>query len=460
MRVISAAVAAFIAWSAALSAADRVSYTAYADARPTLEALRDVLPAELTAGDGRQIESQWAAWAGGHDRDIRARLVAGDEDTIVNWLLLGTSFTGRPRAFLDVPASKAQELSQLIGARAHDLVAALTASSNDERRLFARAFFAQKGFRLDVPVERLRLEQYLLAAVVRVGSEQARFTDELQAVRRLGDQSEAFAARSKLFRERGLSLDTSIQPSFALEQSLRELQKRGFIAAGGVRDVAVIGPGLDFSDKNSGYDFYPQQTLQPFALVDSLLRLGLADRSASVRLTTLDLSPRVTDHLTRARRRAGAGSAYTLRVPLDTSISWKPDFLAYWNAVGNHIGTVAAAPADGVTPNLRVRTVAVRQELVSQLDAQDLNVVVQHFADRRFDIIVATNVFVYYDLFDQALALSNVASMLRPGGFLLSNNAIIEVPGSRLRSVGYLTTQYSDRADDGDHVVWYRRSAD
>ena len=248
-RVIAAALAAAIAFATVL-AADRVTYTTYAVARPTIEAMRDVLPAALT-GNAANAEARWTAWAAGHDHDIRARLAAGDEDTIVNWLLLGTSFTERPRAFLDVAATSAQELSQLIAARAHALVTAVVTPGNDERRLFARAFFERKGFRLPSAAEQARLEQYLLTAVVRVSAEQARFVDELQTIRRLPDQSEAFAARSKLFRERGLSLDTSIQPSFALDESLRELQKRGLLAAGVVRDVAVIGPGLDFSDKNS-----------------------------------------------------------------------------------------------------------------------------------------------------------------------------------------------------------------
>ena len=47
------------------------------------------------------------------------------------------------------------------------------------------------------------------------------------------------------------------------------------LAAGSVRRVALIGPGLDFTDKAEGYDFYPPQTIQPFALLDSLVRLGL-----------------------------------------------------------------------------------------------------------------------------------------------------------------------------------------
>jgi hypothetical protein len=31
-----------------------------------------------------------------------------------------------------------------------------------------------------------------------------------------------------------------------------------------------VGPGLDFADKQEGYDFYPLQTIQPFAVIDSL----------------------------------------------------------------------------------------------------------------------------------------------------------------------------------------------
>jgi hypothetical protein len=40
--------------------------------------------------------------------------------------------------------------------------------------------------------------------------------------------------------------------------------------------VAVIEPGPDFVDKAAGYDSYSKRIIQPFALIDSLLRLGLA----------------------------------------------------------------------------------------------------------------------------------------------------------------------------------------
>ena len=61
------------------------------------------------------------------------------------------------------------------------------------------------------------------------------------------------------------------------------------------------------------------------------------------------------------------------------------------------------------------------------------------------------------DDFEQSLALSNVAAMLRPGGILLSNNALYELPATPMRSVGYTTVVYSSKADDGDHIVWYQR---
>ncbi len=59
---------------------------------------------------------------------------------------------------------------------------------------------------------------------------------------------------------------------------------------------------------------------------------------------------------------------------------------------------------------------------------------------------------------EEDLALANIAEMLKPGGFLLSNNALPEIPGSPMQSVDYLTVVYSDdRPDDGDHIVWYQR---
>ena len=414
----------------------QVRFATYAEARDVLAALGDILPAALKAIDPSQADRTWADWAARHDRDVRARLERGDEETIVNWLLFGTSFTKVPRVPLEASPETSREVAdarfaKLVATRAADLAAALGSPGQDERRLFARDHFNRQGYETVTADDRVRLADRLVDLVYSVTSERAGIARESLAIRKSGGVSEQFVARSKLFRDRGLSLDTSFRPSFALEKTLAELQLRGLLKAGAIRDVAVIGPGLDFTDKSSGHDFYPQQTLQPFALIDSLIRVGLVRDAAAVHVTTLDISPRVNDHLRRARQRAMAGEPYRLQLPLERDVTWKPGIAEYWRTAGGRIGT-ATAPGRAAVPgaNVDVRTVSIRPAAALRVEPVDLNIVVQRSTTHRFDLVVATNVFIYYDILDQVLALSNVRAMLKPGGFLLSNNALLELPSS------------------------------
>ena len=149
--------------------------------------------------------------------------------------------------------------------------------------------------------------------------------------------------RSSLFRDRGVSLDTGIIPDFSIEQTLRDLKKRGVLREGQVARVAVIGPGLDFIDKNeeSAYDYYPQQTLQPFALYDSLVRLKLAKTNA-FSMSIFDISSRVIEHIQRARQRAQKNMGYVIQLPRDVARPWPPELIAYWNSLGDQVGTAIA----------------------------------------------------------------------------------------------------------------------
>ncbi len=138
--------------------------------------------------------------------------------------------------------------------------------------------------------------------------------------------------------------------------------------------------------------------------------------------------------------------------------------MAYWLRFGDAV----ARPAEAVKPPaaagpLDVRAVRVRPEVVAAVHPVDLNVVYQRLdlpPAERFDLVVATNILVYYDTFEQCLALANVARMTAVGGLFLSNNAVLELPGSALRSVGYRTIVFSDQPDDGEHVIFYRRLPD
>jgi hypothetical protein len=433
-------------------------FASFGEVRGVLGQLADILPAELKVPNASAAEGAWNAWVERQDATIRARLRRGDEETIVNWLLFGTSFTKLPRVVLDSAdeATDNARRTNLIAARAVDLADALTVPDQDERRLFARQLFASQGY-TTAAEDRKRLITHLNDLVQSVLSERAALAREIQSIRKVESVSDQFAARSQLFRDRGLSLDTSFRPSFALEQALVQMRERGLLKPGAIRDVAVIGPGLDFTDKTTGYDFYPQQTLQPFTLIDSLVRVGLVKDPAAIRLTTLDISPRVNDHLRRAHSRAAAGRAYTFRLPLERDVKWKAPVLAYWKAAGGRVGTVAGPVAASVAgAQVDVRTISVRPAVAQNVVPLDLNIVVQRSEIHRFDLVVATNVFVYYDVMEQVLALANVRAMLRPGAFLLSNNALLELPSSGMKSLGYVTVEYSDIRDDGDHVVWYR----
>jgi CheR methyltransferase-like protein len=437
-----------------LLAAARV--TTLSEVDPILTRLADIVAPELKTGGTAARERAWNSWIIQHDRDIRERLRRGDADTLVNWLLFGTTFTDRPRA---LPAALApDELMTLVSARAHDLVTALSMPMTDDRRAFARRLLESHGMRFVTAADRAEAERYLIADVTRVLTEWQHYTSELEQDRRLGDVSADLAARSKLFRDRGLSLDTSLPPCFALDETLARLKAQKVLGEGSVARVAIVGPGLDFSDKNAGYDFYPEQTVQPFMLLDSLGRLRMSPRAGTT-VTTFDLSPRVNDHLARARRSAERGQPYALHLALDGSIPWKGAFLSYWQRAGGAVGTSnTEKPPEPLRPAVQSRRVQIRTDAVLRVTPEELNIVTQRDDAALFDLVVATNVLVYYDTLDQSLALANIAAMLKPGGVLLSNNAVLELPEIPIRSIGYTTVAYSDRRDDGDHILWYQRS--
>ena len=119
---------------------------------------------------------------------------------------------------------------ELISGRLDDLLKALAAPGNDERRLFARALLQRKGLRFATVADREAARDYLLAAVIRVASEQDQIDQELGATSG-GDPITEFVRRSRLFRTRGLSLDTSLVTNYSVEQALAAMKARGLLAA-------------------------------------------------------------------------------------------------------------------------------------------------------------------------------------------------------------------------------------
>jgi hypothetical protein len=114
-----------------------------------------------------------------------------------------------------------------------------------------------------------------------------------------------------------------------------------------------------------------------------------------------------------------------------------------------------------------MRAVRVRPDVVQAIEPKDLDIVLQRMepaAGGGFDLIVATNVLVYYNVFEQSLALANVAAMLRPGGVFLSNQVVEPLGGIPMESLGYVDIPMEDRGastdvsqSTGDRFFLYRR---
>ena len=436
----------------------------YVDARPIVETLRgDLLPTELRAMTPAERESAWPGWVSRHDSAIRARLERGDDDSVVNFLLFGTTFTKLARAterdLAQLAGHPGTAPDSIIARRIEDLIAGIESPGTNERLQFARQIVERKGIEPTTAAGKREMRRYFDESLMRMSAEIA-----ILSARRLDDPSVELLDKITRFRDRGLSSDTSIFADFAIEQALEAIKGEGLLSARGVRRIAIVGPGLDFTDKHEGYDFYPQQTIQPFAVIDSLIRLGLVTPD-QFQMTTFDLSPRINHHLEAARQRARVGDAYVLQLPRNMDPPWTPNLVRYWERLGDRIGeelkAVAAPPSAG---SVQVRAVRVRPAVVMSIIPQDLNIVLQRLeplaADERFDLIIATNILVYYDVFEQSLALANVAQMLRPGGVFLTNNGVFALPAVPIEWVGQMDVadvRLPGVGDTGDRLFWYRR---
>jgi hypothetical protein len=439
----------------------------FSDARPIFQALQPQLwPADLRTKTIAELEPLWPGWIAREDAAIRARVQAGDDDSIINLLLYGTTFTRQPRISEQELAGvvlRQRETgattfvpSPVLKGRIEDFIAALAIPAGNERMQFARQVIERNGITPTSDAGKTRLRTYLEDRAAVVGSAVHAST--------LLDPNAPLVDQVTIFRDRGLASDTSILIDFGIEKALEGIKSEGLIKPAAVRRVAIVGPGLDFTDKQEGHDFYPQQTIQPFAAIDSLMRLGLA-APAGVQVTAFDLSPRVIQHLDAARTRAREGRSYTLVLPREIDRMWTADLTRYWQRFGDRIGkdTKATAPPPSAG-RLEMRAVTLPPPVVLAVAPRDLNVVAQRLeplpADEQFDLVVATNILIYYDVFEQSLAVANVARMLRPGGMFLTNDRLFDLPSSPVRLAGSTNVVYLAQPGasvKGDRIAWYQR---
>ena len=176
----------------------------------------------------------------------------------------------------------------------------------------------------------------------------------------------------------------------------------------------------------------------------------------------LDISPRIIEHVKQARARAAKNIGYTLNLPLPTSTPWVPEVRTYWQIFGDRIGApVPARTSTAIAKLAELRAVRVRPSVVQRMSVLDVNIVTDRLDGQAFDLVIATNVFLYYDVFEQALAMSNVEAMLKPGGFLLANFSAPNLTSLTIRPLETTTTLYARAVNENirDFIVWYKARA-
>jgi SAM-dependent methyltransferase len=243
-----------------------------------------------------------------------------------------------------------------------------------------------------------------------------------------------------------------------------------------IRRVLVVGPGIDLASPHLGA-LAPVVMYQPFELLDALRRLHLAAPDCEV--DALDVNPRVLEVLEHERRAAESGGALRLvlfrgagkgRLVLEgvdaylarlfTSFDDSPGFARSAEQVALSPDVALRAAAEirknfaGPLAREGGPTEAERKELERMLGRVELearvawhavelppaavlpvhpllgDVVTDRFAaPDTYDLVLCTNVLVYFPPQLQALALLNLRRVTKKGGWLLATDSFVDKEG-------------------------------
>ena len=404
-------------------------YIRWAEIQPILSALTEA-GAPNFAGAG-----EWDNWIRDRDVEIRGRVDRGIEDSISSLILFGGSFTALPR-FGDVQdaVNAAGDLTENARARVDTFLQALD-EKDDERYRITLDFLRRRRITQD------EVKPFLTGNLRRYALDQTSF-------RHMRKNTEVTARF-----EGGIPGDASLLANFAIEDTLQYLKTKGALP-GRIRRVAVLGPGFDLGGAPDSSDFYPPQSLQPFALLDAVLKLGLA-QPAEIQMTAFDLNPLVLANIRAAAAKARAGQRLTLQLWRPASVDWTAEAITYFEHLGDAIGT-ATQPAI-TPPGWAVRAVALKPQIAARVAIEDLNIVTQTVEGQTFDLVIATGLFDYYSRQAQTLALANIAKLLSSGGILLADGVLQSVKSPDLEALGEREVRFTKSGTAADTIATFRR---
>jgi hypothetical protein len=370
--------------------------------------------------------ASFTAFREDHERQTRARVVEGDLDALIYYALQSTLFTRAPPI---EPALSAKAFVEGLDdtSRRRFLAGESVGSDGVPSPVRQRLTALLTSLRQAPPQSRLEFFRDIVSRQVAAESKREAFLVEqyVRAMRFLY-QKEFVAQRTSaeavvaLYRQRGLSTDTAVEAGYLVHLGLATL--KALDPSRRIRRVLIVGPGLDLAPRTGLIEAGAPESYQPFAVVDSLLSLGLS-RLDDLVVVGADVNPRVIDRLEGASKRSVTLTLVT-GVGDGGGVTLQQDYRDYFNGVGRSIAEVLAPPAlparyDG---HLR-RALRVRPEVSRVVSGVSLDIATDRIDDGLFDLVVATNVLPYLDDTLLSLALANVSAMLAPGGLFLHNES-------------------------------------
>jgi hypothetical protein len=405
---------------------------------PPAPAARPTAWADLPAGIHTRLvaagvsSAAFPAYLARLEQTHAQRVREGDLDHLVFYLLQSTRFTRQPpiepalsaRALVDAlpPRDRDAYLQQgdadalrapaAVRTRARDLLRALDSRDQDPRIVYFRQLVSAALPR-GAERETALLREYLRAM---------RFLYQKEFVaQRAPDAADAVAA---LYRSRGLSTDTAVEAGYLVHLGLGVV--KSLDPGRRLRRVLIVGPGLDLAPRTALIDEAPPESYQPWAVIDALVELGLA-RLDDLEVVGADINPRVVEHL-RRERTAPPSLRLVSGLQQTAQLSLERDYRDYFGLLGDAI-SASRAPVTDVHGRL-TKVVRVQPSAALVLTAAPLDIVTARLDGALFDLAIATNILPYFDDVELALATSNIAAMLAPGGILLHNE-----PRAALREI-------------------------
>jgi hypothetical protein len=336
------------------------------NAQPAVQTVQhsDLAPAAQRLLQGKGIDAaNFSRYIADIERSTAERERDGENDHLIFYVLQSKEFTKSARLEPALSAKQYVE-SGKISKQAHTRMAQFAAAIAGTERL---AYF-QSLLPRENSLEYLRKEF-------------ARAMKSLYA--------KEFAGKPNYYQSRGHSTDSQVTANYALWTALSVLKA----SQSGLKfqRVLIVGPGMDIAPRTGLVDRYPPQSHQPYVVAQILRDLNFSD---TPQIECVDINDRVVRFIRDFAHRA--------ELRLDFYIPpGDPEFESW-------------------ARNLAPKLAAVPRNVAEATSAEKLNIITQRLA-AKYDLVVATNVLVYFDDRELLLAIANIESMLSAGGYFIHN---------------------------------------